>query len=86
MICSFASSIVCFVCLVTEAGFGADIGMEKFFNIKCRNSGLQPNVVVIVASVRALKMHGGAPKVTPGQNLPSVYNEQVNSFSLTATI
>lgn len=48
---------------VTEAGFGADIGMEKFFNIKCRASGLQPNVVVLVATVRALKMHGGGPNV-----------------------
>ncbi|CAO2586663.1 C-1-tetrahydrofolate synthase, cytoplasmic [Lemmus lemmus] len=46
---------------VTEAGFGADIGMEKFFNIKCRYSGLQPHVVVLVATVRALKMHGGGP-------------------------
>uniref|UniRef100_A0A8C4DX83 formate--tetrahydrofolate ligase n=1 Tax=Dicentrarchus labrax TaxID=13489 RepID=A0A8C4DX83_DICLA len=45
--------------VVTEAGFGADIGMEKFFNIKCRASGLRPNVVVLVATVRALKMHGG---------------------------
>uniref|UniRef100_A0AAQ6ACL9 formate--tetrahydrofolate ligase n=1 Tax=Amphiprion ocellaris TaxID=80972 RepID=A0AAQ6ACL9_AMPOC len=47
--------------VVTEAGFGADIGMEKFFNIKCRASGLRPNVVVLVATVRALKMHGGGP-------------------------
>ncbi|TRY57068.1 hypothetical protein DNTS_023962 [Danionella cerebrum] len=47
--------------VVTEAGFGADIGMEKFFNIKCRTSGLRPNVVVLVATVRALKMHGGGP-------------------------
>lgn len=49
---------------VTEAGFGADIGMEKFFNIKCRASGLRPNVVVLVATVRALKMHGGGPNVS----------------------
>uniref|UniRef100_A0A8D3D8W1 formate--tetrahydrofolate ligase n=1 Tax=Scophthalmus maximus TaxID=52904 RepID=A0A8D3D8W1_SCOMX len=49
--------------VVTEAGFGADIGMEKFFNIKCRASGLRPNVVVLVATVRALKMHGGGPNV-----------------------
>lgn len=48
---------------VTEAGFGADIGMEKFFNIKCRYSGLCPHVVVLVATVRALKMHGGGPTV-----------------------
>lgn len=51
---------------VTEAGFGADIGMEKFFNIKCRYSGLQPHVVVLVATVRALKMHGGGPTVRTG--------------------
>lgn len=44
--------------VVTEAGFGADIGMEKFFNIKCRSSGLKPKCAVIVATVRALKMHG----------------------------
>lgn len=49
---------------MTEAGFGADIGMEKFFNIKCRASGLVPNVVVLVATVRALKMHGGGPSVS----------------------
>lgn len=48
---------------MTEAGFGADIGMEKFFNIKCRYSGLCPHVVVLVATVRALKMHGGGPTV-----------------------
>lgn len=52
--------------VVTEAGFGADIGMEKFFNIKCRYSGLIPNAAVIVATVRALKMHGGGPPVVPG--------------------
>uniref|UniRef100_A0A8C7S923 C-1-tetrahydrofolate synthase, cytoplasmic n=1 Tax=Oncorhynchus mykiss TaxID=8022 RepID=A0A8C7S923_ONCMY len=50
--------------VVTEAGFGADIGMEKFFNIKCRYSGLRPHVVVLVATVRALKMHGGGPTVS----------------------
>uniref|UniRef100_A0A7N5P4I5 Monofunctional C1-tetrahydrofolate synthase, mitochondrial n=1 Tax=Ailuropoda melanoleuca TaxID=9646 RepID=A0A7N5P4I5_AILME len=50
--------------VVTEAGFGADIGMEKFFNIKCRASGLVPNAVVLVATVRALKMHGGGPGVS----------------------
>lgn len=49
---------------VTEAGFGADIGMEKFFDIKCRYSGLQPHVVVLVATIRALKMHGGGPTVS----------------------
>jgi formyltetrahydrofolate synthetase len=52
-----------FFLTVTEAGFGADIGMEKFFNIKCRYSGLRPHVVVLVATVRALKMHGGGPTV-----------------------
>jgi len=49
---------------VTEAGHGANIGLEKFFNIKCRYSGLQPDVVVMVATVRTLKMHGGAPPVS----------------------
>jgi len=62
--------------VVTESGFGADIGMEKFFNIKCRYSGLIPNVVVIVATVRALKMHGGGPKVIPGRDLDKAYTEE----------
>ncbi|XP_042860886.1 C-1-tetrahydrofolate synthase, cytoplasmic-like isoform X3 [Penaeus japonicus] len=62
--------------VVTEAGFGADIGMEKFFNIKCRYSGLVPNAVVLVATVRALKMHGGGPTVTPGVPLPAAYTEE----------
>ncbi|KAI1895431.1 hypothetical protein AGOR_G00106210 [Albula goreensis] len=62
--------------VVTEAGFGADIGMEKFFNIKCRYSGLQPHVVVLVATVRALKMHGGGPTVTAGLPLPKEYTEE----------
>jgi len=62
--------------LVTESGFGADIGMEKFFNIKCRNSGMIPDAVVLVATVRALKMHGGGPKVTPGRDLDPVYKEE----------
>lgn len=53
--------------VVTEAGFGADIGMEKFFNIKCRTSGLTPQCVVLVSTVRALKMHGGGPNVVAGQ-------------------
>lgn len=53
-----------FCVTVTEAGFGADIGMEKFFNIKCRYSGLRPHVVVLVATVRALKMHGGGQTVS----------------------
>ncbi|MCB0211598.1 MAG: formate--tetrahydrofolate ligase, partial [Anaerolineae bacterium] len=62
--------------VVTESGFGADIGMEKFFNIKCRYSGLIPNAVVIVATVRALKMHGGGPKVVPGRPLDKAYTEE----------
>merc|ERR1719245_1734895 len=62
--------------VVTEAGFGADIGMEKFFNIKCRASGLTPNACVLVATVRALKMHGGGPLVTPGAPLDPVYKEE----------
>uniref|UniRef100_A0A8C2HQU4 formate--tetrahydrofolate ligase n=1 Tax=Cyprinus carpio TaxID=7962 RepID=A0A8C2HQU4_CYPCA len=62
--------------VVTEAGFGADIGMEKFFNIKCRNSGLKPHVVVLVATVRALKMHGGGPTVTAGTPLAKEYIEE----------
>lgn len=62
--------------VVTEAGFGADIGMEKFFNIKCRYSGLRPHVVVLVATVRALKMHGGGPTVTAGLPLPKDYIEE----------
>ncbi|XP_047484356.1 C-1-tetrahydrofolate synthase, cytoplasmic-like isoform X1 [Penaeus chinensis] len=62
--------------VVTEAGFGADIGMEKFFNIKCRYSGLVPNAVVLVATVRALKMHGGGPAVTPGVPLPAAYTDE----------
>ncbi len=52
--------------VVTEAGFGADLGAEKFLDIKCRTSGLKPSVVVIVATVRALKMHGGVPKTELG--------------------
>uniref|UniRef100_A0A8C4PKN8 C-1-tetrahydrofolate synthase, cytoplasmic n=1 Tax=Equus asinus asinus TaxID=83772 RepID=A0A8C4PKN8_EQUAS len=62
--------------VVTEAGFGADIGMEKFFNIKCRYSGLRPHVVVLVATVRALKMQGGGPTVTAGLPLPKAYIEE----------
>jgi formate--tetrahydrofolate ligase len=52
---------------VTEAGFGADLGAEKFFDIKCRKSGIQPNAVVIVTTVRALKMHGGVQKADLGK-------------------
>lgn len=84
--------------VVTEAGFGADIGMEKFFNIKvlltkvfynfcfklfycnyiyqCRASGLIPNAVVLVATIRALKMHGGGPQVTAGVPLPAAYTQE----------
>lgn len=62
--------------VVTESGFGADIGMEKFFDIKCRYSGLIPNVVVLVATVRALKMHGGGPTVRAGQPLDPAYTEE----------
>ena len=59
--------------VVTESGFGAECGMEKFMNIKCRASGLVPNAVVIVATVRALKMHGGGPKVVAGRPLSDEY-------------
>jgi formyltetrahydrofolate synthetase len=62
--------------VITESGFGADIGMEKFFNIKCRYSDLIPNAVVLVATVRALKMHGGGPKVSPGAPLDKAYTEE----------
>merc|ERR1719189_2197377 len=61
--------------VVTEAGFGADIGMEKFFNIKCRYSGLVPHAVVLVATVRALKMHGGGPPVVAGTPLKPEYTQ-----------
>ena len=62
--------------VVTESGFGADIGMEKFFDIKCRTSGLIPQVTVIVATVRALKMHGGGPKVVAGKPLDYAYTTE----------
>ena len=62
--------------VITESGFGADMGMEKFFNIKCRYSGRIPNVVVLVATVRALKMHGGGPKVVAGKPLAREYIEE----------
>ena len=62
--------------VITESGFGADIGMEKFFDIKCRYSGLIPNTVVLVATVRALKMHGGGPAVKPGSPLAKEYTEE----------
>ncbi|KAK9798919.1 hypothetical protein WJX73_000128 [Symbiochloris irregularis] len=59
--------------VITEAGFGSDIGLEKFMNIKCRTSGLKPSCAVIVATVRALKMHGGGPAVVAGQALAPAY-------------
>ncbi len=62
--------------VVTESGFGADIGMEKFFDIKCRYSGLVPDVVVLVATIRALKMHGGGPKVVAGKPLDPAYRKE----------
>lgn len=62
--------------VVTEAGFGSDIGMEKFFNIKCRASGLTPDVVVLVSTIRALKMHGGGPSVRAGYDLAPEYTEE----------
>jgi formate--tetrahydrofolate ligase len=61
---------------VTESGFGADIGFEKFWNIKCRFSGLIPHCSVIVSTIRALKMHGGGPRVAPGQPLDSAYTSE----------
>src|SRR5690606_8037695 len=62
--------------VVTESGFGADMGMEKFMDIKCRTSGLKPDCVVLVATVRALKTHGGGPKVVLGRPLDKAYNEE----------
>lgn len=62
--------------VATEAGFGSDIGMEKFLNIKCRASGLVPDAVVLVATIRALKMHGGGPPVLPGQPLNNAYTQE----------
>jgi len=61
---------------VTESGFGADIGFEKFWNVKCRMSGLVPDAVVIVCTIRALKMHGGGPRVAPGRPIPEEYKEE----------
>jgi methylenetetrahydrofolate dehydrogenase (NADP+)/methenyltetrahydrofolate cyclohydrolase/formyltetrahydrofolate synthetase len=62
--------------VVTESGFGADMGLEKFVDIKCRASGMMPDAAVLVATVRALKMHGGGPKVTPGKSLASAYTQE----------
>lgn len=61
---------------VTESGFGADIGFEKFWNLKCRMSGIKPDAVVIVATIRALKMHGGGPTVKPGKPLDPAYTQE----------
>ena len=62
--------------LVTESGFGADIGFEKFWNLKSRFSGLKPNCAVVVATIRALKCHGGAPIPRPGRPMPEEYNSE----------
>jgi formate--tetrahydrofolate ligase len=62
--------------VVTESGFGADIGFEKFWNLKSRFSGLKPSAVVVVATIRALKMHGGGPTVKPGVPLPEEYRKE----------
>ncbi len=62
--------------VVTESGFGADMGMEKFMDIKCRTSNLVPDCVVLVATVRALKTHGGGPRVVPGRPLAKAYTEE----------
>ena len=61
---------------VTESGFAADIGFEKFWNVKCRCSGLKPHVSILTTTIRALKMHGGGPKVTPGLPLSDAYTEE----------
>jgi len=61
---------------VTESGFGCDIGFEKFWNVKCRYSGLTPHVSVITSTIRAMKMHGGGPKVIAGIALPEEYTKE----------
>jgi len=61
---------------VTESGFGADIGFEKFWNVKCRLSGLKPHVSVLTTTIRALKMHGGGPRVVAGLPLPDAYAKE----------
>ncbi len=61
---------------VTESGFGADIGFEKFWNLKCRYSGLKPDCAVVVATIRALKCHGGAPVPVPGKAMPEEYKTE----------
>jgi len=65
---------------VTESGFGADIGFEKFWNVKCRYSGLEPHVSVLTSTIRALKMHGGGPKVVAGLPLPEEYTKEGLDF------
>jgi formate--tetrahydrofolate ligase len=62
--------------VVTESGFAADIGFEKFWNVKCRLSGLKPHVSVLTSTIRALKMHGGGPKVVAGLPLPDAYTKE----------
>jgi methylenetetrahydrofolate dehydrogenase (NADP+)/methenyltetrahydrofolate cyclohydrolase/formyltetrahydrofolate synthetase len=61
---------------ITESGFAADIGFEKFWNVKCRYSGLKPHVSVLTTTIRALKMHGGGPKVVAGIPLPEAYTKE----------
>ena len=61
---------------ITESGFGADIGFEKFWNVKCRYSGLKPHVSVLTSTIRALKMHGGGPKVVAGLPLDDAYTQE----------
>ena len=67
--------------VVTESGFGADMGAEKFFNIKCRVSGMKPDAAVVVATIRALKVHSGRYKVTPGKPLPEeILREDISAI------
>jgi len=61
---------------ITESGFAADIGFEKFWNVKCRFSGLKPHVSVLTSTIRAMKMHGGGPKVVAGLKLPEEYTKE----------
>ncbi len=65
---------------ITESGFGADIGFEKFWNLKCRFSGLEPNAAVLVSTMRALKSHGGAPVPVPGKPMPPEYLKENVKF------
>ena len=72
--CSIVSDAIALRCadfVVTEAGFGSDLGAEKFFNIKCRVSGFKPSVAVVVATLRALKLHGGGGAAKVGAPLPA---------------